>query len=108
MGAPGTALGGAVEPLDAAAVNPLGIMCSSTSRQQLHQRIDMKRCDVTDVTERSGSPQTLVCTKTQRSYERRIKQFDADTKLLAELEALAGARRVAVRRSSVRSTTKRR
>jgi len=77
-------------------------------RQHLHQQIDKQSCDLTHVTERVGSPQTLVCTKTQGSYERRLKQFDVDKKLLAELEALAGAERgAAVGRSSRRRTAKR-
>ncbi len=57
-------------------------------RQHLHQQIDRHRLDLTHVTERVGSPQTLVCTKTQASYERRQKQYEVDQKLLAELEAL--------------------
>jgi hypothetical protein len=57
-------------------------------RQHLHQQIDEHRCDVKHVTERKGSPQTLVCTKTQDSYERRRKQYGADTKLFIELEEI--------------------
>lgn len=62
-------------------------------RQHLHQQIDQHRCDITHVTERKGSPQTLVCTKTQDSYERRRKQYGVDQKLLAELEQLAQRQR---------------
>jgi hypothetical protein len=54
-------------------------------RQHLHQQIDAHGCDLTHVTERKGSPQTLVHTKTRASYERRQRQFEADTALLAEL-----------------------
>ena len=76
-------------------------------RQHLHQQIDRHGCDLTHVTERVGSPQTLVCTKTQASYERRLKQFEVDQKLLAELETLASEEgRVAARRSSSRRTVK--
>ena len=39
-------------------------------RQHLHQQIDRHRCDLTHVTEHVGSPQTLVWTKIQASYER--------------------------------------
>ena len=60
-------------------------------RQHLHQQIDKHRCDCTHVTERIGSPQTLVCTKTQASYERQKNQYEVDKKLLAELEAIAGS-----------------
>jgi 2-oxoglutarate-Fe(II)-dependent oxygenase superfamily protein len=58
-------------------------------RRHLHQQIDKHRCDVKHVTERKGSPQTLVCTKTQDSYERRRKQYGIDKELLAELEGIA-------------------
>jgi hypothetical protein len=72
-------------------------------RRHLHQQIEAHQCDLTHVTERVGSPQTLVCTKTQASYQRRLKQFEVDRELLAELEALAGgARRAAVSRSGSR------
>jgi predicted 2-oxoglutarate/Fe(II)-dependent dioxygenase YbiX len=57
-------------------------------RQHLHRQIDQHRCDVTHVTERRGSPQTLVCTKTQDSYERQLKQYGVDQVILAELEKL--------------------
>jgi hypothetical protein len=58
-------------------------------RQHLHQQIDKHRCDIEHVTERKGSPQTLVCTKTQDSYERRRKQYGVDQELLAGLEGIA-------------------
>ncbi len=61
-------------------------------RQHLHQQIDKHRCDVTHVTERKGSPQTLVCTKTQESYERRRRQYSDDQGALAELEEFAKSR----------------
>ncbi len=57
-------------------------------RQHLHRQIDQHRCDVTHVTERKGSPQTLVCTKTQNSYECGRKQYEVDQVVLAELEKL--------------------
>jgi hypothetical protein len=67
-------------------------------RQHLHRQIDQHHCDVTHVTERKGSPQTLVCTKTQSSYERRRKQYEDDQVVLAELEKLvartASSRRI--------------
>jgi hypothetical protein len=69
-------------------------------RQHLHQQIDKHRLDLTHVTERQGSPQTLVCTKTQASYELRLKQFGIDQKLLADMEAITGSERPsAVKRS---------
>jgi len=57
-------------------------------RQHLHCQIDVHRCDCTHVTERKGSPQTLVCTKTQASYERRLQQYKIDRQLLGELSSL--------------------
>jgi len=38
-------------------------------RQHLHQTIEKYKLDMTHETERIGSPQTLVCTKTLRTYE---------------------------------------
>jgi hypothetical protein len=60
-------------------------------RQHLHGQIDAHRLDLTHVTERKGSPQTLVCTKNQATYERRLAQFKVDWQLLRDLEELAGA-----------------
>lgn len=56
-------------------------------RRHLHQQIGSHQCDLTHVTERAGSPQTLVCTKTRASYKRRLRQFDIDSQLLKELES---------------------
>ena len=58
-------------------------------RRHLHSQIERHGCDCTHDTERKGSPHTLVCKKTQTSYERRLKQYHTDQKLLAELEAIA-------------------
>ena len=69
-------------------------------RQHLHRQIDQHRCDVTHVTERKGSPQTLVCTKTQNSYERRRKQYGVDQVVLVEVEKLEGAPSRLVRKLS--------
>jgi hypothetical protein len=60
-------------------------------RRHIHGQIELHDCDCTHDTERRGSPQTLVCKKTQTSYERRLKQYRTDQKLLAELEAIADA-----------------
>lgn len=66
-------------------------------RQHLHRQIDQHHLDCTHVTERKGSPQTLVCTKTQNSYERSRKQYEVDQIVLAELEKLEG-RKTSLRR----------
>jgi hypothetical protein len=57
-------------------------------RQHLHQIIDRHHCDLTHVTERRGSPQTLVCTKTTASYEAACKVYERDQEFLSRLEAL--------------------
>lgn len=76
-------------------------------RQHLHQQIERHRCDATHVTERKGSPQTLVCTKTQASYERRLNQFNVDKSLLAELESLAeSGQSVSIRKATDRRSPK--
>ena len=43
-------------------------------RKHLHRQIDAHDLDMTHITERSGSPYTLVCTKTRRTWERLKKQ----------------------------------
>ena len=73
-------------------------------RQHLHQQIEKHHLDLTHVTFRAGSPQTLVCTKTRASYERRQKQYEVDKKLLAELESLAAAEQ----KPAVKSASRRR
>jgi DNA-binding MarR family transcriptional regulator len=54
-------------------------------RRHLHSQIDGAQLDLTHVTDRNGSPHTLVCTKNQASFERRLKQFAEDKRHLAEL-----------------------
>lgn len=56
-------------------------------RQHLHRQIEQHGLDMTHVTERKGSPQTLVCTKTRRTYLRQCEQHQADC---ASMEALLG------------------
>jgi hypothetical protein len=45
---------------------------------------------MTHVTERSGSPQTLVCTKTRATYERQCRQYKEDLASMAALFTLVG------------------
>jgi len=47
-------------------------------RQTLHRAIDKARLDMTHVTERGGSPQTLVCTKTRATHEKACAQYQSD------------------------------
>ena len=58
-------------------------------RQHLHQMIEKHGLDITHITERKGSPQTLVCTKDRRSYERRCEQYRKDIAALTALAELA-------------------
>jgi hypothetical protein len=59
-------------------------------RQHLHHQIDHHRLDMTHVTERTGSPQTLVCTKTRASYERQCRQYNEDLASMAAIRPLIG------------------
>jgi hypothetical protein len=54
-------------------------------RQHLHRMIEKHDLDMAHVTERQGSPQTLVCTKDRRSYERRCEQYRQDIAAMQEL-----------------------
>jgi hypothetical protein len=59
-------------------------------RRHLHSQIDRHGLDMTHVTERKGSPQTLICTKTRRSYERKCAAYREDIAALGVLADLAG------------------
>lgn len=43
---------------------------------------------MTHVTERIGSPQTLVCSKTRATYERQCRQYNKDLASMAALRSL--------------------
>ena len=57
-------------------------------RQHLHQTIVHHQLEMTHVTERIGSPQTLVCTKTRWSYEKRLQQYARDIGHFKTLETV--------------------
>ena len=57
-------------------------------RRHVHGIIESNRCDCTHVTERRGSPHTLVCTKTTASYEATCKIYERDLQNLSRLAAL--------------------
>jgi predicted 2-oxoglutarate/Fe(II)-dependent dioxygenase YbiX len=57
-------------------------------RRHLHGIIESNRCDCTHVTERRGSPHTLVCTKTTASYEAACKIYERDQQNLSRLAEL--------------------
>ena len=51
--------------------------------------IDGHRLDMTHVTERVGSPQTLVCTKDRRTFDRRMNQYQDEIAAMRTLVKLA-------------------
>jgi hypothetical protein len=57
-------------------------------RSHVIEMIRRRRCDVKHALERKGSPFSLVLTKTTGSYDRALKQFEADQKLLASLPSV--------------------
>ena len=63
-------------------------------RQHLHQQIEKHSLDMAHVTDRKGSPQTLVCTKDRRSYQRRCKEYCLDIAALGKLADLAGQSKI--------------
>jgi 2OG-Fe(II) oxygenase superfamily len=78
-------------------------------RQHLHRTIESYQMDMTHQTERKGSPQNLVCTKTRRSYLKRCQQHAEDlghfktliaivANLPKELQSLFDRMRQAIRR----------
>lgn len=58
-------------------------------RAHLHQAIESHRLDMTHVTERVGSPQTLVCTKDRRSFDARVKEYEGEIQAMCKLMSLA-------------------
>lgn len=58
-------------------------------RRHLHGTINRYRLDMTHVTERVGSPQTLVCTKDRRTFERRMTQYREEIAAMCRLVRLA-------------------
>lgn len=54
-------------------------------RQHVSGIIERHQCDVTDALERKGSPYSQLLTKTTGSFDRALKRFEADCRLLSEL-----------------------
>lgn len=65
-------------------------------RQHLHRIIDDDHCDCTHVTQRTGRPYTLVCTKTTASYDATCKIYERDLDNLSRVIALEKKLREAV------------
>jgi hypothetical protein len=57
-------------------------------RQHLHGKIDQHQCDCTHETLRVGSPQLLVCKKTNASYDRACKVYEQDLKHLSVIQKI--------------------
>ncbi len=64
------------------------IPASEVHRRHLIEKIGRHQCDVTHALERKGSPYSLVLTKTTGSYERSVKRFEEDGRLLSELPSV--------------------
>ena len=60
-------------------------------RQHLHRKIEDHGLDMTHVTDRKGSPQTLVCEKTRRRFDLKGAQYRADLAAFKTLLSLASA-----------------
>jgi 2OG-Fe(II) oxygenase superfamily len=54
-------------------------------RQHIEYAIGRQGIDMTYVTEAKGSPHTLICTKTRRTYQKQCEQYQTDIKSLAAL-----------------------
>lgn len=60
-------------------------------REHLQRQIAQHGLDMDHVTDRTGSPQTLVCRKTRESYRRQCRQHAEDIAAMRALQALAVA-----------------
>jgi hypothetical protein len=58
------------------------------ARAHLIDMIRRYQCDVKHALKRSGSPYSLILTKTTGSFDRALKRFEADCRLLSELQNL--------------------
>jgi hypothetical protein len=59
---------------------------AESKRAHVSGTVARARCDLELTTEKRGSPYTLVCTKNQASYDRRVKQRKQDHEDLAQLD----------------------
>ena len=60
-------------------------------REHLQRQIAQHGLDMSHVTDRKGSPQTLVCRKTRENYRRQCRQHAEDIAAMRALQALAVA-----------------
>ncbi len=68
----------------------LRIKVKKEIRKHLHRQIEARRCDLHHVTERKGSPHTLVCTKNQASFHGKIRAYERRLGLLRKLWEVKG------------------
>ncbi|HYZ21381.1 MAG TPA: 2OG-Fe(II) oxygenase, partial [Rhodopila sp.] len=61
------------------------LKAKASDRDHVEETIRKARCDVDTVTERRGSPHSLICTKNEASFERRSAQRAQDLKDVAAL-----------------------
>jgi hypothetical protein len=61
------------------------IAAAEHDRTHLSHQIERQRCDVKTKLDRKGRPFSLVLTKTDASFKRAVKRFEADQKLLRRL-----------------------
>lgn len=72
------------------AANEIGrIPAREDMRSHLIAMIDRHQCDVRHALERKGSPYSLVLTKTTGSFERAVKRFEKDRRLLIALMSVS-------------------
>ena len=58
---------------------------AEAKRKHIEHSIKSYQCDLTCITERKGSPYSLICTKNMASYQRRVEQRKNDLDVLARL-----------------------
>lgn len=77
---------GVVEiPMPKVEIAGVGVLSFPVPPGQIAAQIQQHRLDMTPATDRTGSPQTLVCTKNRRTYNRRCEQYRKDIAALAVL-----------------------
>lgn len=70
-------------PLDDGELLPLGALDDAEPDE--HRTIDGYGLDIDHVTERRGSPYTLVCTKNRNGYKRRLREYAEDVQWMDAL-----------------------
>ena len=73
--------------LDDPAQKTWTLKAAEARRGHVEAMIRQAGCDLDVATDRKGRPYTLVCTKNQASYERRVRQRQRDLETVARLEA---------------------